>query len=152
MKVYVKVFLLALAAALTACVSVQKFEDAVGRDWSLVEVRTGQQNITIDRNKSTNDGFGDIFTLHFDEGRISGVGAPNRYFAPYTLTDKQGMTIGIIAGTLMAALFEPENLKEHEFFAYLQNVERWNIVKGNLELYSKREDGSQTVLIFSPAE
>ena len=153
MKVCTKtILLLALVSVMAACASLQKFDGAKNRDWSLVEVRTGQQNITIDRSRQAEDRFGEIFTLHFDEERISGVGAPNRYFAPYTLADRQGMSIGVIAGTMMASLFEPENLKEHEYFAWLQNVERWNIAGEKLELHSKKEDGSQAVLIFIPAE
>ena len=146
--------ILVLVSALTACASIPNFVDVNDRDWCLVEVRSGQQHIIIDRSKSEEEGFGDIFTIHFDEvqKQISGVGAPNRYFARYSLEGKQDMTISAIAATLMATLFEPENFKEHEFFAYLHNVNKWNLVGENLELYSKGEDGSETVLIFVLAE
>jgi hypothetical protein len=50
----------------------------------------------------------------------------------------------------MAPLREPEKLKEQEFFAYLQNATKWNMVKGNLELHSADNNGTATVLVFAP--
>ena len=141
-----------MAFALAACASVPKFDDVEDRDWVLAEVRIGQRIIHIDRSRQATDGFDEIFTLRFDEERVSGTGAPNRYFAPYTTADRQGMKIGLIAGTMMASLFEPENFKEQEYYAWLQNVERWNLAKGKLELYATDEDGSKAVLVFAAAE
>ena len=133
-----------------ACASVPKFDDVKNRDWKLAEVHVNSENITIERSEYTAAGFGEIFTLRFDDERISGVGAPNRYFAPYRLVDKQGIAINTIAGTLMIALFEPEKFKEHTFFVLLQNAYRWNLSGKNLELHSKGESGSEAVLIFAP--
>jgi len=153
MKYCVKVILFfALVFLLAACAGVQSFNGIRDKAWLLVELRSGEETIVIDRTKPEEDGFGGIFTLRFDEERISGIGAPNRYFAPYTLANRQGMSIGIVAGTQMASLFEPENLKEHEYFAWLQNVERWGIAGENLELYATGSDGTPAVLIFAPAE
>ena len=153
MKTHVKIFLLAaLVFSLAACATAPKFDDVANRDWLLAQLRLEQETIVIDRSKPDADGFGGIFSLRFDEERISGVGAPNRYFAPYSLDGRQGITIGIIAGTMMASLSEPGNLEEYEYYAWLQNVERWNLVGGNLELYAKGGDGSQAVLVFAPAE
>jgi len=153
MNRYVKRMALWAAAAFifAACASAPRFSDVTNRDWNLAEIRTKPENIIIERNKLKEEGFGDIFTLRFDTERVSGVGAPNRYFAPYTLADKQGITIKTAAQTLMIAIREPEKLKEHDFFVYLQNVTKWNLTKENLELYSKREDGAEAVLVFTPA-
>ena len=154
MKKRKTISLLVLISVLIACAStpiIPKFEDITDRDWSLVEVRSGQQIIVIDRDRQAANGF-DTFILHFDEEQISGVGAPNRYFARYSLEDNQGMTIGGIAGTLMAALFEQENFREHEYFGYLQNATKWNLAGDILELYSRGEDGSEAVLFFKLAE
>jgi hypothetical protein len=65
------------------------------------------------------------------------------------LAEKQGVAIKNIATTLMFSIREPEKLKEIEYFLYLQNTVRWNLVKQNLELYSKAEDGSETILVFA---
>jgi len=141
------VFILVLAA----CASAPKFTEVMNKDWNLVEARIKPENIIFERSKLVEEGFGDIFTLRFDAERVNGVAAPNRYFAPYTLTDKQGITIKTVAQTLMVPLREPEKLKESDFFAYLQNAAKWNFTKGKLELYSKGEDGAEAVLVFVPA-
>jgi len=152
MSSYAKFMLLLLTiAAMPACSSAPKFSNVVDKDWKLIAVRGNSENITFDRNKLVAEGFADIFTLRFDQERVNGVGAPNRYFAPYTRTDnKQGISIKTVAQTQMAALREPEYLKELDFFAYLQNTIKWNIAKGNLELYSAETNGATTVLVFAP--
>ena len=139
-----------ISTALTACSSSPKFSDVKNKDWNLVEVRLQNETIAFERNKLEEEGFSEIFTLRFDDERVNGVGAPNRYFAPYTTADKQAITIKTIAGTLMASLREPEKLREYSYFNYLQNVTRWDLVKGNLELYSKGEDGTEAVLVYAP--
>ena len=146
MNSYAKImsFLLITVSMPAACLGVPNFSDVQNRDWNLAEIRIGPESITI-------DGAGEMFTLRFDMERVNGIGMPNRYFAPYTLADKQGIAINTMAQTRMAALREPEKLKEDEFFFYLQNAVRWNLVRGNLELFSRGQDGLQAVLIFVPA-
>jgi len=153
MNRYVKKMALWASAVFTlaACASAPKFADVMSKDWNLVEVRIKPENIIFERSKLVEEGFGDIFTLRFDTERVNGVAAPNRYFAPYTLAEKQGITIKTVAQTLMVPLREPEKLKEHDFFVYLQNTDKWNFTKGKLELYSKGEDGAEAVLVFDPA-
>ena len=152
MKRYMTLMTLALviSTALAACSSGPKFSDVKNKDWNLVELRLPRETISFERGKLAEEGFDEIFTLRFDDERVSGVGAPNRYFAPYTAADKQAITIKNIAGSLMASIREPEKLKEHSYFNYLQNVTRWDLVKGNLELYSKGEDGAEVVLVYAP--
>jgi heat shock protein HslJ len=136
------------ALALAACAP--KFSDVTEKEWRLAEIRTEPENIVFDRNKLADEGFAGIFTLNFNTGRISGKGAPNRYSAPYELTSSKDANISIkpVAGTLMAPLVEPEKLKEREFFAYLQNTQKWDIVNGNLELTTKGPDGRKAVMVF----
>jgi hypothetical protein len=55
----------------------------------------------------------------------------------------------MVAATLMAPLFENEDLKESDYFNFLQRVSRWELQNGRLELYTTAENGSQVVLIFS---
>ena len=121
-----------------------QFSEVTDRDWRLAQVRLDSETVEIDRTEPV------IFTLRFEE-RVSGVGAPNRYTAPYTLADNQAVSIGQAATTMMASLFEPEKLKEQEFYNYLLNVYKWNLENGNLELYSKDADGAEAVLVFTPA-
>ena len=152
MNRYVKItaLLLIILAMSVACAGTPKFSSVVDKDWKLIEVRGDAESITFDRGKLAEEGFPDIFTLRFDKERVNGVGAPNRYFAPYTLADKLGISIKTIAQSQMAPLREPEYLKEQEFFAYLQNTTKWNIAKKNLELYSTGTDGAARVLVFVP--
>jgi heat shock protein HslJ len=153
MKQYAKILILLLSVVslFMACSSAPKFSDVKDKDWYLVEVRMSPKNIDFDRSKLVEEGYEDIFSLRFDVERANGVGAPNHYFAPYKLAGKQGITINAIAQTQMAPLREPEKLKEHDFFTYLQKTDKWNLEKGNLELYSQGEDGKEAVLVFTPA-
>jgi heat shock protein HslJ len=124
------------------------FSGVQGKDWNLAEVRVGQEQIVIDRAAWAEEDFGEIFTLRFEAELVSGAGAPNRYRAPYSLSADNAISIGMIAGTLMAPLREPEELKEHEFFALLQKANKWSLAGENLELYSEKEDGTEAVLVF----
>jgi len=141
----------------TACSSAPEFNDVRDKDWKLMEVRSrtesafGKDNVIFQRSILTQEGFKDFFTLRFDSERVSGVGGPNRYFAPYTLAEKQTIDIQPIASTLMLALSEPQ-LRESEFFAYLEKADQWDLVKGNLELRSKNNEGVAVVLVFSSAD
>jgi heat shock protein HslJ len=149
--VQVAALLAAIIFLQTSCASsarVPDFSDVRDKDWKLMEIRTGK-DIIFQRSILTQESFKDIYTLRFDAERVSGAGCPNRYFAPYALAEKQAINIKPIAGTLMAALFEPEQLKEREFFAYLENADQWNLVKGNLELRSKNNEGAGVYLVFS---
>ncbi|MCL2879838.1 MAG: hypothetical protein FWF29_06310, partial [Treponema sp.] len=54
-----------------------------------------------------------------------------------------------IAGTMMAPLWEPEKLKEQDYFTYIQNAYKWSFTKdGTLELSSKNADGTEVVLVY----
>jgi heat shock protein HslJ len=132
-----------------ACKGTPKFSNVSGKVWLLVEVRTKDENIIFDRKNLDAEGFKDIFTLNFDAERMSGTGAPNRYTAPFSLEKNQAITVKPVAGTMMAAIREPEKLKEHDFFTYLQNTSKWNLVKGKLELYTKNENDEEAVMVFA---
>jgi len=149
----------AIMSVQTACVSgagvggsgAQNFSDVSNKTWKLMEVRAGK-DVIFKRDMLTPETPKDVFTLRFDSERVSGAGCPNRYFAPYTLAEKQAINIEPIAGTLMIALFEPEQLREREFFAYLENADQWNLVKGNLELRSVNDKGAAVILVFSSGD
>jgi heat shock protein HslJ len=132
-----------------ASVKAASFGDVQGREWILAEVK-GVSPVVLDRGKLEAGGFGDAYTIRFDAELVSGKGAPNLYRGPYSLGEGRALTIGNIAGTLMAAVNEPEGLKEFEYYAYLGSVSRWDLKKDRLELYSKDRSGVEAVLIFNP--
>ena len=91
---------------------------------------------------------GNAFTISFQDGRVSGMGAPNRYFGPFTTEPGNVLNIGDLASTLMAAIFEPEDLREQEFFAYLGRATHWDLGEETLEIYSSSQDGTVLILSF----
>ena len=127
------------------------FAEVESTEWILLSVRRGVDTVFIDREVDL-FGLGDIFTINFDDGRVSGMGAPNRFFGPYAPSADGSLRIGTedgaLASTLMMPLFEPEELREHEFFAYLSRVTRWDIREGKLELHTSSVDESEVVLVF----
>lgn len=125
------------------------FSEITGKNWLLTEVRIDGKNTGFDRGALVRDGFGEYFTLRFDAENISGTGAPNRYSAPYTLGTGGEIDIMLVRATLMAPIREPDKLREHDFFNYVQNSYKWNLTRNNLELNSRIEDGSEVVLIFT---
>ena len=124
------------------------FSEVRNREWILSAVRTAQETVILDRDSHAELGFGDIFTLRFEDGMVFGTAMPNTYRGPYTLAENQGLALGPKAATMMAAFMEPEEITENEFFAYMGNVSRWDLVDGNLELHAATEDGAETVLVF----
>jgi len=132
--------------------NVPDFSDVRDKNWKLMELRDGKNNVIFQRSMLTQESLKDVFTLRFDAERVSGAGCPNRYFTPYTLAEKQVINIEPVAATLMFALFEPEQLKEREFFTYLEKADQWNLVKGNLELRSKNNEGAEVFLVFGSAD
>jgi heat shock protein HslJ len=126
------------------------FNDVQGKEWALIEVRSQGKTVQLDRKKLEAGFPGGAFTANFEESRLSGVGAPNRYFGPYTVDSSKTLSIGTLASTMMAALFEPEGLKENEFFGYLSSAKRWDLRSGKLELYSADSSGAETILVFEP--
>jgi len=124
------------------------FNDVGGKEWLLLEVKSAGKTITLDRQKLSIDNFIGAFSLSFQEDRVSGMGAPNRYFAPYSFGANRSLSIGQIASTMMLAFREPDDLKEKEFFDYLSKVKRWDLSQGKLELYSVNTNGSEVILVF----
>ena len=119
-------------------------------EWILEEVRTQGRTIVMDRVRLEAQGLGEVYTIQFQEGRVLGMGAPNRFFGPYTSGTGRSLAIGDLASTLMAAIIEPEGLRESEYFGFLSRVNRWGIHEGKLELYSTNSDGAEAVLVFLP--
>jgi heat shock protein HslJ len=120
-----------------------QISDIQGKDWILEETRINSATARIDRPNNT-----ECFTVRFDAERISGIGFPNRYFAPYTVGEGNSLSIGIMGSTKMASFLEIDGLKEDEYFAYLANVKSQTIRDGKLELTSSGKNGEPVVLIY----
>lgn len=124
------------------------FNVVTGSEWKLDEVFINGRRSAYSRSAIKNEGFGDAFTLSFNNGILSGKGAPNTYSAPYTLSAGNAINIAIMRSTLMAAIQEPESLREHDYYNYMQSSYKWDVVGNKLALYSKIDSGSEIVLIF----
>jgi heat shock protein HslJ len=124
------------------------FTDVQGKEWVLAELKSAAETVRINREQLAAVGFEGIYTIKFDGDRVGGMGAPNRYFAPYTQGEGRALTIGNIAGTLMAPLKEPDGLKENEYFALLGKVSRWDLREGRLELFTVDTGGNDLTLIY----
>ena len=125
-----------------------EFSHVIEIEWKLTEVRINGTNSGFNRSSLSAHGFHDDFTLTFDADFISGAGSPNRYSAPYTLNDGYSISIMLIRSTMMASIFEPVGMREHDFFQYLQNAYEWRLVNNCLELLSKTADGDDVILVF----
>jgi hypothetical protein len=151
-----------MGVLICACAGQQRESDPVppsfdlvpGKDWKLVGLRVENLDTGFTRDALGAPGalgvdFSNFYTLKFQDGMITGRAAPNNYRGPFELLEDQGITFNKIAATLMAPLVEPEGLKEGEYFKYLERVYRWDLRDGRLELYTKNEDGKESVLVFS---
>ena len=128
------------------------FSDVEEKELFLSEVKSAGKITHIDRISLEADSMGWVYSIsfHANEGRVSGMGAPNRFFGPYTVDANRNLSIGNLASTLMMAIKEPEDLKEHEYFRYLSTVTRWDIREGKLELYGSGGNGIEVLLVFVP--
>ncbi|MDR0502902.1 MAG: META domain-containing protein [Treponema sp.] len=135
-------------AEITLQPSAPVFSDITGKDWMLTGVFIGGADTLFSRENLPRENGRNYFTLKFDSGTVSGTGAPNRFSAPYTSGDNNSVSILPMRSTLMAALFEPENLKEHEFYVYLQNASAWKLADEKLTLFSKTKDEQEARLVF----
>ena len=125
------------------------FKDAEGKDWILLELKRDEIIIPIDRQKLAAYDMGGVYTIYFQEGRLNGLGAPNRYQAPYSTGGNRSLSIGNIASTLMFSFIEPDGLKEREYFDYLSGANRWDLWEGKLELYCSGSKGDKVVLVYT---
>ena len=79
------------------------FKDVEGKEWILSELRSAGKTISMDRQKLAADNLGGVYTISFRDDKASGMGAPNRYFAPFTAGNNRTLSIGLIASTMMLA-------------------------------------------------
>jgi len=116
-----------------------------GKNWYLEEVRSKTGIVGINRNNKPNL----IYTIMFNTERFTGIGAPNRYFGPYTANKDRTLLFKKAGSTRMLPIYEMDGLREHEYLAYIERVNRWEVREGKLKLYSSGKDDSQVILVFS---
>jgi heat shock protein HslJ len=124
------------------------FSGVRGRVWYLSEVRGPSGTIKVDRTSLEADGMGDIYSLRFNEERLNGKGAPNRYTAPYSTGKNHILALKPAAVTQMATIKKPEGLGEDVYFAYLNKISRWSLNGDMLELKTTDKQGGETVLVY----
>ncbi|MCL2265165.1 MAG: META domain-containing protein [Treponema sp.] len=149
-----ELFTVVLAVAcLTGCASTnsktnsnfKEFSDVIGKDLILLEIQidsTPSERIVVeDRTNNT-------YTIKFDGSIVSGVGAPNRYSAPYSLSENQTIKVELLRSTLMASILQNEKIPEHVYYGYLQNSYKWETKSGALILHSRAENNRNVRLVF----
>jgi len=125
------------------------FSTAVsGKEWKLSELRISGKTTVIDRAKLNSHGAGELFTLTVEGDKISGRAAPNRYSTVYQAGENNALTLLPMISTQMAALFEPEGIKEHEYYQYLSRVKSWKLNQNKLELYTTDDNNKEAVLVY----
>lgn len=86
------VVLLLVTSAIACCpcrFSRKNAKPLVGTEWHLVQLRGNDVAFAAES-----------FNLTFaEDGSLAGIGACNRFTAPYTVNDKRGIDIGTIAST-----------------------------------------------------
>jgi hypothetical protein len=126
-------------------------------EWALAGISGGGKAVTIDRGEleALGDGFRDAFTLRIQaggEGRyvLSGKAAPNRFRMPARVAEDGTLTVVPPLATLMAALVEPDVLKEAEYLRYLAGATALRESGGRLVLDTTDEAGQSVSLEFVP--
>ena len=136
-------------AAQTGSSGADHLRTITGKEWRLVELRFSERTVILNRNELSSD-MRDILTMNIDNNRVSGRGAPNRYFTSYRAEANNALTFQPIASTLMATIFfEPQRIREEEYFQYLSRVTRWNLNRNRLELFSTEANGRELVMVFA---
>jgi heat shock protein HslJ len=136
------------APGATATTGADYVSSITGKTWKLSELRLSGRTVTIDRNKLAADGMGDLFTFTVDNERISGRAAPNRYTTVYQAGANNALTIQPPITTMMASIYDPERLREREYFQYLTAVKSWKLNQNKLELYTVDASNKEVVLVY----
>lgn len=102
-----------------------------GVRWTLVSMRRDDADVTVDDT---------TITATFKEGRVTGTGVCNRFFASYDLAEGNAVTIGAVGATKMMC---PRIDLENTFFTLLGEARHYKIEDGRLSL-----SGRTGVLVF----
>jgi hypothetical protein len=146
--------LCAVIFSLGSCAGGAPFKEIQGKNWKLVEVRINTSNsrdpVKFDRMRLKSEGMDDIFVLSFNTAaEVSGKAAPETYTASYEWGDGQSLSFKQVNITHTDRVIAPERLREAEYFAFLEKINRWGYSQNKLELYSTTPNGQETILIFT---
>ncbi|GHV93762.1 hypothetical protein AGMMS50293_00820 [Spirochaetia bacterium] len=136
---YVKIAVVLLSLALV-CYKIElpkKNGDITGNTWALVEVRTQETIITLERLLLERAGMGDAFTLRFEGYNcVLGTAAATHYNASCEWGDNSTIGIGPVS-TIQTAVARELPFREKDYFEYLERVGRWTVSEeGQMVLYS----------------
>ncbi|MEM7103022.1 MAG: META domain-containing protein [Bacteroidota bacterium] len=95
----------------------------MGEHWELVEMFQDEEAVEIPEKVK--------ISAEFADGKISGLGVCNRYFAEYSI-DKKTISISDVGSTKMGCM-EYANL-ETNYFTLLQKAERFSMKKEILKI------------------
>ena len=121
------------------------FTEFQEKNWYLDEVRIGTTIFSVNRENKPYS----IYTIMLNSERFAGVGAPNHYFGSYSVKKDHSISFKKIGSTRMAPIFEMYDVKEYDFYTYIERATQWKIRKGKLELYSSKKDGAKVILVFT---
>jgi hypothetical protein len=122
--------------------------DIQGKNWHLTEVKRGYDVIAaIDRTDVPRD----IYTIRFEADRLAGVGAPNTYFAAYSIGEDYDLSIWGVSSTRVSPIFQMKAFSENEYFKCLKSTAVWYRLGENLVLYTYPEGDydNPIILVFS---
>jgi hypothetical protein len=148
---------LVLLFCLNSCAGGPSFKEIQGKQWKLVEVTAESANspelardpVNFDRAKLKSEGMDDIFVLTFNAAAgVSGKAAPETYTASYEQGAGQSLSLKQVTINQTERDLVPERLREVDYFAFLEKINRWGLNQDKLELYSAGPDGQEVVLIF----
>ncbi|WP_428897707.1 heat shock protein HslJ [Parelusimicrobium proximum] len=153
-----KIFMLTALAALScvlfsACATSKNTESGAGfdavkeKEWQLAQVLDSSGKVTYDHSNLPDEYFKDIYTLKFDDSRVSGKAAPNRYSGPYTLNGNK-LSFKHFASTLMMGIKVPEGLSEYQYLQLLEKTTSWKYSKNNLKLSTVDTNGKKLTLVY----
>lgn len=127
MNCRITILIAALSATLMIACTPARFSHRsdkllVGTEWHLVQLRGEDVSFTSDK-------FNVVFS---EDGSLTGIGACNRFTAPYSATKKQRIDIGTIASTRR---FCPDIESEQAMFKELDGATSYKITDSTLQLY-----------------
>ena len=124
----------------------------MGKEWKLIQVHvndTFSREVLFDRKTLSKEDAGNIFILKLEKEMLSGTAAPNNYTGPYTVNEvEKTITVMPMRTTLMASIWQPEKLREQDYFTYLNNAYKWSVSNGRLLINSKTAEGKEIVLTY----
>jgi heat shock protein HslJ len=102
---------------------------------------------TIDRTNVPRD----IYTIRFEANRLTGIGAPNTYFASYSVGEYSDLSIWGVGSTRVSPIFQEKAFSENEYFKCLKSAATWYRLEEKLVLYTYPEDDydNPLILVFS---